>query len=256
MRWIALFLITLNIAFYAWQVLLEKGQISYSDGSQPLVQFNVDFAQLEPLQLLSEMPDIVEAPQVAEIQGVEAAQFALEVEVVDPDAEITSAEVAASIEDETCLRVGPFEDKVSAKQVGYRLQAVDIIAETESIEREREPLYWIYLAPSPSRDVALNLLRELQGKRIDSFLVTEGEFENSISLGFFSRKELAEQEQRRHIMRGYSAEIHVKRRTYDEYWLIISHQDIPLLSDELFHRVTEEYRGIKKEEKTCKFVAL
>lgn len=112
---------------------------------------------------------------------------------------VSSAEAAGS-EDasdsgeplvQSCVTVGWFDtlaatetlaDKVIAiRSNGYRVQ-----------EREREfsPLHWVIIPPQPGQ-IALEQLRNLRKQGVDSYLVTQGENRNAISLGLFESLEAA-----------------------------------------------------------------
>jgi hypothetical protein len=60
----------------------------------------------------------------------------------------------------------------------------------EEVERELPPLHWVLIPPQPE-DVALRQFRDIQRQGIDSYLVTEGENRNAISLGLFESRESA-----------------------------------------------------------------
>jgi hypothetical protein len=60
----------------------------------------------------------------------------------------------------------------------------------EEVERSLPPLYWVIIPPQPY-DVALNQFRSMQHRGVDSYLVTEGENKNAISLGLFESQNAA-----------------------------------------------------------------
>ncbi|WP_449287602.1 hypothetical protein [Marinobacter sp. PE14] len=68
-----------------------------------------------------------------------------------------------------------------AEEAGFRV---------EEVERELAPLHWVLIPPQPEA-VALRQFRDIQRQGIDSYLVTEGENRNAISLGLFESRESA-----------------------------------------------------------------
>ena len=66
--------------------------------------------------------------------------------------------------------------------------------------------YWVYIPPFTNRDKAEERLRELKSRKVESFIVGEGAFANAISLGHFSKKELAQSFRQKLTEAGVAAE--------------------------------------------------
>ena len=86
-----------------------------------------------------------------------------------------------------CYRLRWFASRESADSFRERYLPGAVVQE---LERELEPLQWVIIPPRPPAQ-AQALLRELQMKRIDSYLVREGEYRNAISLGLFENPAFA-----------------------------------------------------------------
>jgi hypothetical protein len=86
-----------------------------------------------------------------------------------------------------CYRLQWFASRESADTFRERYLPGAVVQE---LERELEPLQWVIIPPRPPAQ-AQALLRELQMKRIDSYLVREGEYRNAISLGLFENPAFA-----------------------------------------------------------------
>ncbi|MBZ2170252.1 hypothetical protein K8I84_15900 [Marinobacter sp. F4216] len=67
-------------------------------------------------------------------------------------------------------------------------EAVELVVVEE--RRELTPYNWVIIPPQPGAE-ALRQFREIQRRGIDSYLVTEGENRNAISLGLFESREAA-----------------------------------------------------------------
>ncbi|WP_228257405.1 hypothetical protein [Marinobacter sp. NP-4(2019)] len=89
-----------------------------------------------------------------------------------------------------CARVGWFESEAGVREVAASLGMAQENYAVERLERELEPLHWVLIPPQPE-DQARKMFRDIQRRGIDSYLVTEGESRNAISLGLFESREAA-----------------------------------------------------------------
>jgi hypothetical protein len=106
-----------------------------------------------------------------------------------------------------------------------------------------------------SRREALETLRELQAKKIDSFLITEGDLVNGISLGFFTKEELAQAVQRQRREQGYEAKIRQIPRFSQQLWEVIDDQAHGRLSDGLWQKVRSGTEGLELRKNSCDLIA-
>lgn len=165
-RWIFVLLLLAN-GFYAfwWQ----------SQGASPTLTTAPANPESSPTLVLVAEAD--PALLVAQQQAV----------VDEPPVEKEEAEIATA-----CWLLGTFAEKARADRVVSAIQDAQLAANLDTIELPDEPDYWVHVGPFPSRERALAVLQQLRGQNIDSFLITDGELENAISLGFFSQKTSAE----------------------------------------------------------------
>ncbi len=108
-----------------------------------------------------------------------------------PDPGNDAVAIPSGRSDSSCVRLGWIETAERAR----RLVAKQPLAEeagfkVEEVERELPPLHWVLIPPQPEA-VALHQFRDIQRQGIDSYLVTEGENRNAISLGLFESRESA-----------------------------------------------------------------
>jgi hypothetical protein len=106
-----------------------------------------------------------------------------------------------------------------------------------------------------SRKEALDALRELQNKKIDSFLITEGELVNGISLGFFTKEELAQAVQKQRHEQGYDAKIRQIPRFSQELWEVFDGEQYNKFSEELWQKVKSGTEGIELRKNSCDLIA-
>lgn len=154
-----------------------------------------------------------------------------------------------------CHMIGPFKERISANQVKERLKAVDIVVNSYQISIPGQPDYWVHLGPMRSHKEAIDLLRELQAKNIDSFLITEGELVNGISLGFFTKEERAQAvlKQRREL--GYDAKIRAVPRFSREIWEVFADEQYAKLTDDLWQKIKAGTQGLELRKNSCELIA-
>ncbi len=154
-----------------------------------------------------------------------------------------------------CWLIGPFQEVISGKQVINRLSALDIKLALQSIEIVGKTDYWVHLQPQLSRKAAIKLLRELQAKKIDSFLITEGELADGISLGFFTSEERAKNVLQERIKQGYEAKIKQVPRTHTELWAVFERGEYSKFSDTLWEKIKQGNKGLERRKNYCDKIA-
>lgn len=154
-----------------------------------------------------------------------------------------------------CHMIGPFKEKISAHQVQDRLQALEITVHTYQLNIPDRPDYWVHLGPMRSRKEALDTLRELQNKKIDSFLITEGELLNGISLGFFTKEELAQAVLKQRREQGYDAKIRAVPRFTQELWEVFADNEYDKFSDQLWEQIKAGTQGLELRKNSCDLIA-
>lgn len=203
MRWIFLALVLMNLGYFGYSNFLR--QPVYSDGE------NIPASAVQggkPLVLLSEMSE-QPAERIAE----------------------------APLQPGVCWLAGPFSDPDLAKNIRARMQALDIPASEKTTQRLVKTEYWVYLPPLPNREKAMRKLRELQKRNIDSFVVTDGELENAISLGLFSKEDSVQLVVKSLQSKGYQPETKTLERTRETYWVMAPHEANAQLADKTRERI-------------------
>ena len=149
--------------------------------------------------------------------------------VVDVDSEVVRREAPAAPLDSlpqpevarrgTCVALGPFETRDEAMAIGDRIVAAG--GETRLVEESEvgEPDYFVYVQPAASRALAHRTWRELVAQGVDAFVIPRGERENGVSVGVFSRRDLAEAQHVRVSELGFSVATRTVRRSHVAYLL-------------------------------------
>lgn len=261
-RWVILFLLVLNAAFFVWlyqQQQLKPGVadvLTVPEGAETLTllsEYNRSREEVlvsQPQQARSE--DQLSSEEL--IRRFKSGQLGSSVSASAVDKEMDgSLELS---EKEVCWKLGPFVEELSSKQLAYRLKAAGISFVEIKEPVLQPPLWWVYLPSFESRDQALQMLRRLQIDKIDSFLVASGEFKHAISLGFFSKQETAEAVLRDAQKQGYMAKVVEKPRSQLASWFVLSPAaasgDWLELEQSLFAANPE----LKKIKNSCKSIAL
>lgn len=154
-----------------------------------------------------------------------------------------------------CLMLGPFSEAVSARQLLGRLEGLDISADLKQQSLAADPIYWVYLAPLQSRKAALAMLKTLQSKRIDSFLITSGDLKYGISLGYFRSEEAAYQVEAARQKQGFDARVMRKERTREVIWAVLDEQNAAKVSQALVAKLTDDFEFLQKRQIVCEHVA-
>src|SRR5699024_850404 len=114
--------------------------------------------------------------------------------------------------------------------------------------------YWVHLGPMASREAALVRLRELHAEGIDSFIITEGELTNAISLGYFTRETLAQRSLAEWRQRGLEVNVRAVERVDRKLWLALAGRDGWAVPETLIEQLNSaEVAGVEK--KFCDTIA-
>ena len=244
MRWIFIVLLMCNGIYFLWQNYLLQGDMP---GAAVPVAGGVAEAGLVLLAEVEGAPSEAAEPAIAE----EAARPT----VTEPAENNQSRPFIAPAEPGICWQIGPFKEEVSGKQVVARLASLDIALQLQAVEIPGKPDYWVHLPPQVSRKAAIKLLRELQAKKIDSFLITEGDLANGLSLGFFTEEGRAKKVYDRRVKQGYGAQIKVVPRMYTELWAVFDVGEYGKFSDSLWQTIKEGNKGLERRKNYCDKIA-
>lgn len=226
MRWIVLVLLFANAGYFVWGYYHQ----SHKSYRAVKVDIEVPVQAGKRLMLLSEMaskrpgqtPDKKARQEVSEVQ---------------------------------CLVVGPFESSAKADRLQQKLFSLGVSSRERSDNEVVLADYWVHIPPRSNRQAAIRLLRELQGQGIDSFVITQGELANGISLGLFSKEISANEVSRRVQEAGYEPSIKQLPREPETFWLEMTDLEAEKLSAGFWEKQADEYNDLKILEKNCKSVA-
>lgn len=121
--------------------------------------------------------------------------------------------------EQRCYSVGPFKDENDAKFLGIRAEALGFNSDLRRLATGGSIEHWVHIPPLTDRQQSLQLLRELQGRGIDSYIITQGELAEGISLGLFRNQASADSLMAKMKGLGYSVIIKEVLRGEKELWL-------------------------------------
>lgn len=199
MRWVFYSLLILNTVYLGWNLLSH--------------------AAPTPAPAVS----AVSAPQTLQLLGEASPPGSARTDLPGEVGRVGD-DLAAARNTRLCEVVGPWSGRQRAEQVRSELGALARDGRIHAVPVRRDRLSWVYLPAQPRRDDALAALRELQSQGVDSFIVSEGDDANAVSLGYFSSEESARGLQVKMRNAGYPAEVRETWREALEYWIYLDAQ--------------------------------
>lgn len=118
-----------------------------------------------------------------------------------------------------CLVVTGLGAKPQAERLIKTMAAAGAQGRLRSRQQSLAPLNWVLTDRYSSRRQALKALRHFQRRGIDSFLVTQGQWANAISLGLYQSSRLAREAQHRLGKKGIRVHIEPYTRSREEFFV-------------------------------------
>lgn len=149
-----------------------------------------------------------------------------------------------------CYTLGPFKSTSSAASLRKELEAIGITAVRRMSKDNTRQGYWVIIPPEQDRNTAKAHVKVLKEKDVkDYFLVVSGEQTNAVSLGVFSRSELAQRRYAEIKQLGFKVRIEKVDLPLREYWL-----DWPIeqtLSPDVLDKFRQAHPDIGQTERAC-----
>lgn len=231
MRWIFLSLLFLNILYFGWQQWLN-----FSAGTEKSRAIShVSDKQAPRVKLLSESA----APLVPINQSVPRSSSG--------GAPLPQPTVAAQI----CQAVGPFIERGEATKFAVGLEKNGVKARVKQKQEIIESKFWVYLQPQVNKDAAMKKLKQLQSKKIDSFLISKGELKHGISLGIFSNMDSANGLLAR--MKAVGVDAHIKKsdKVESRYWVLVELNSMAAEAKKMYDLQLQQNKEIKVAQSAC-----
>ncbi len=247
MRLLVLFLVAFNVTIYAWfSFKSHKGEQEKSS------QVQYDVLRVKPLIMKSEL----DASMLTSMHEQQVGTTQDREQVLEDMLDVSLSTEMSEGFDGDCFLLGPYQEIVTARSHVNLLEKRVIRAEMVESVSELPALYWVFIPPFSTEAEAVSALRRLQENSKDSYLVTEGEFENAISLGVFRVVSSAEMIRKEIVRLGFDAKMTLRKKEMKAIWLSIGEEEEGELTHNLFERMKVDNILLKKQDKLCDDVAL
>lgn len=143
------------------------------------------------------------------------------------------------------MLLGGFSDEKIAQMLRQRLLSLDIQSKMTGLDSQVDVEYWVYLAPLASRQASVRQLKEMQARKIDGYLITQGDLTNGISLGMFAREDSAHSVAVRLNEAGYEPLVKIVERSQRLYWVAISEESRRLVDQSLLEQLVLDFAEMK-----------
>ncbi|MDY0251254.1 MAG: SPOR domain-containing protein [Pseudomonas sp.] len=149
------------------------------------------------------------------------------------------------IDQSEIMLLGGFADEQLIQTLQQRLLSLDIQSTITSLDNQVDIEYWVYLAPLASRQASVRQLKEMQARKIEGYLITQGELTNGISLGMFAREDSAKSVAERLKEAGYEPLVRPIQRSQRLYWVIIGENSRRLVDQSLLRQLVLDFAEMK-----------
>ncbi len=230
MRWVFLSLVLINAMFFSWRHIMASNSADTLSSSQ----LEAPKLQVTPSSSVSNSPSITLLEELDASRGSP-----------EPDVGVSTAGGGV------CYWAGPLADNADRDVLLRRLEALNVEA-AERVTRIAGDLhYWVYLPPLESRGQAKARLAALQEKGIDSYLIHKGERKNGISLGLFSRLELAEIKEGEVREAGWSPTMDTYKKNVSQRWVTANKDQLDAVGAGILPKMLKNKSSVTIIEKKC-----
>ncbi len=254
MRWLFLFVLSLNLAYVGLEmsksstadnvdvpalknvktiVLLSELKLQQSDSSPPEQMVTiVDDVSVETSaseQVSAGDDGGVQEPVVVQQFAEDKPEAASEpVEQVSTESVATEAVVNTEsaepvpelAQSASCFTLGPFRDLAELRGLTREIKSYVIEADFRAREEKERTIYWVFVNPEKNRHQAVATGKRLKAKKIkDFYVIRDGEKINGLSLGHFRSKKGAYGLAKKVRKLGFDVIVEPVYRTYTLYWL-------------------------------------
>lgn len=218
MRWVFYSLLILNLVYLVWN-LVDLGTSSV----EPVQSYQPESSAPRELTLLAE---------------------------ARADEPASDGSSAPAERQRLCPVVGPFETRADGEQGLEALAEAGYQGRVRGIQVEKDRLHWVYIPPLDNREEALQTLRELQSRGVDSFVVSEDEDRNAISLGYFKSEDSARGLRSKMNTAGYPAEIRETAEEVSEYWVYVDSRSVDD-DGQALRQFLQAREGVEADHSSC-----
>ncbi|MAD47701.1 MAG: hypothetical protein CMI02_20180 [Oceanospirillaceae bacterium] len=151
-----------------------------------------------------------------------------------------------------CYVAGPYAEELDARHLLARVKAVGLSGRIKTLEvtTEQPAEYWVHVPPRSGREEALRVLKELQKRNFDSYIITQGDLAEGVSLGLFRNKASAEGLREKVAAAGIPVRIRVVNESAREFWVEVN--EVAQLNERMRERIQAGDADISWEMVECR----
>lgn len=281
-RWLAIFLLALNLGYLAWNMLMpEQAQVPVAADSEPFYGTRLTLLSERAISLPAGAQanggigsESLPHPETAPPMVAPAAEPAKVAEVPppqdkgpesvarveakpEPKADIKPVVTPSPLpparpKPKACYAVGPFYLVSDVGRAAAVFEKEGVSAQQRAAAERKQAGFWVYLPPRATLQEAREVLRTLKEKDIyDALIIAEGEKQNSISVGVYHVEPQAKQRQDEIKAMGYKAVVEPLYRTQPQYWLDLELKDAREIPLKPWNKVREDFPAITQSNRKC-----
>ena len=216
MKWIFLSLLISNIVYFGWMY-------SSADNKDVPVAMKIAVVSDKSLVLLNEL----DTKPIVQQKKIKIPTFAI------------------------CETIGPISDELEVRHILARITALGLEGRSRELVLPGVPEYMVYHPSLASRKLAIRKLREFKVRKVDSYIITEGDRKNALSLGRFKNKDLAYKQKENLSKKKIKAEIYVIESKDTERWVDVVLGDDFILDARTRKRIKANLIDVEWEKVTC-----
>lgn len=216
MKWIILFLVVVNLAFFAW----NYQKVPWRHHATANALDNGD--DVPRLRLLDE-------PAASHARGGLSTTGGAQ-----------------------CATLGPFEKRAQAAAAAQRLHGMDLTARVRVEHLPDEGGFWVLIPPAKTHAAARKTIDRLRAKGVkDYFLVAAGDMKNAISLGVFSSDSAARQRLANIRKLGFAPQLQGVPLPQRRYWLDLAANAKPDDAERALKALLSDYPHLGRTRHAC-----
>ena len=257
MRWLFVLLLLFNVLYLGWE-MDQEARLKVPE-PEPGLSIPGTAKRLSLLSEMAIMPAARETEDMIEVTGSLQQQNEGDEQLVTPD------QLVADMPDmhlgnlganttESCFTFGPLVEARQAQGLTDWFRSRSIWTQTRHSDKKGRRLFWVYLAPSESRESAMAMLQDLHERGVRDYrLIDRGSLENAVSLGLYSSQSAVNKRLSELKQKGYKPIVVPYTNADQIYWL-----DIRLASgSDIIEKMYSDYPGqFKSIPVRCETIAI
>lgn len=163
-----------------------------------------------------------------------------------------STSVGERVEEYTCYTLGPFSRPEDAIGAVMQLKARELDARARKRDETVAAGYMAFVPPQKTRAEARATLRTLHQQGVDSFIVTQGDKNNAISVGIYSDLAQAQARQAELRAKGYQIVVEPRGTLKQEHWVDIKGKKEVNVVSEVEKSLATDFASLRLERQKCR----